>query len=141
MEFPEGREATGRQKSRARSPLTEQELNAAIVDAVADPIVTVDHQHRIIAMNTAAEVAVGWDGAEAEGRELVDLLIPADVRSRQRRTFEVLLEEADEESGARTTRVIGARRDGRRLPLEVAVMRLGAQWPARFVCFMRETML
>ena len=141
MEAPEGREATGRQGSRARSPLTEQELNAAIVDAVADPIVTVDHQHRIIAMNAAAETAFGWDRAEAEGRELVDLLIPADVRSRERRTFEVLLEEADEESGARTTRVIAARRDGRSLPLEVAVTRLGPQWPARFACFMRETML
>ena len=141
MELPEGREATGRQGSRARSPLTEEELNAAIVDAVADPIVTVDHQHRIIAMNAAAEIAFGWDRAEAEGRELVELLIPADVRSRQRRTFELLLEEADEESGARTTRVIAARRDGRRLPLEVAVTRLGAQWPARFACFMRETML
>src|SRR5687768_15449394 len=124
-----------------RSPLTEHELNAAIVDAVADPIVTVDHQHRIIAMNAAAEVAFGWDRAEAEGRELVDLLIPADVRARQRRTFEALLEEADEESGARTTRVIAARRDGRRLPIEVAVTRLGPQWPARFACFIRETML
>src|SRR5688500_2194259 len=141
MEFPEGREATGRQRSRARSPLTEQELNAAIVDAVADPIVTVDHQHRIIAMNAAAEVAFGWDRAEAEGRELVDLLIPADVRSRQRRTFAVLLEEGGGESGARTARGLGARRAARRLPLAVAVMRLGAQWPARFVCFMRETML
>ncbi len=123
------------------APLTEQELNAAIVDAVADPIVTVDHRHCIIAMNAAAEAAFGWDRAEAEGRGLVDLLIPADVRARQRRTLEVLLEEADEASSARTTRVIAARRDGRRLPLEVAVTRLGPQWPARFACFMRETML
>ena len=141
MEFPEGREASGRQGSRARSPLTEQELNAAIVDAVADPIVTVDHEHRIIGMNAAAETAFGWDRTEAEGRELVDLLIPADVRARQRRTFELLLEEADEEAGARTSRVIAVRRDGRRLPVEVAVTRLGPQWPARFACFMRETML
>ena len=64
MEFPGGREATGRQGSRARSPLTEQELNAAIVDAVVDPIVTVDHRHRIIAMNVAAEIAFGWDRTE-----------------------------------------------------------------------------
>ncbi|MGH2837728.1 MAG: putative bifunctional diguanylate cyclase/phosphodiesterase, partial [Thermoleophilaceae bacterium] len=141
MDFREGREASGRQGSRARSPLTDRELNAAIVDAVADPIVTVDHEHRIIAMNAAAENAFGWDRAEVEGRELVDLLIPADVRARQRRTFETLLEEADEESGARTTSVIAARRDGRRLPVEVAVTRLGPQWPARFACFMRETML
>jgi diguanylate cyclase (GGDEF)-like protein/PAS domain S-box-containing protein len=141
MEFPEGREATGRQGGRARSPLTDQELNAAIVDAVVDPIVTVDHRHRIIAMNTAAEAAFGWDRNEAEGRELVELLIPADVRARQRRTLEGLLEDADEDSGSRTTRVIAARRDGRRVPLEVAVTRLGPQWPARFACFLRETML
>ena len=141
MEFPGGREATGRQGSRARSPLTEQELNAAIVDAVVDPIVTVDHRHRIIAMNVAAEIAFGWERTEAEGRELVELLIPADVRARQRRTLEGLLDEADEDSGSKTTRVIAARRDGRRLPLEVAVTRLGPQWPARFVCFLRETML
>ena len=106
-----------------------------------DPIVTVDHRHRIIALNTAAEAAFGWDRDEAEGRELVELLIPADVRARQRRTLEGLLDDADEDSGARTTRIIAARRDGRRLPVEVAVTRLGPQWPARFACFMRETLL
>jgi len=141
MEFPGGREATGRQGSRTRSPLTEPELNAAIVDAVVDPIVTVDHEHRIIAMNTAAEAAFGWSRAEADGHELVELLIPADERARQRRTLEGFLEEADENSGSRTTRVIAARRDGRRVPVEVAVTRLGPQWPARFACFLRETML
>jgi diguanylate cyclase (GGDEF)-like protein/PAS domain S-box-containing protein len=124
-----------------RSPLTEHELNAAIVDAVADPIVTVDHRHRIIAMNAAAETAFGWDRGEAEGRELVDLLIPADVRARQRRTLEAVLEDADEDSGSQSTRIIAARRDGRRLPVEIAVARLGPQWPARFACFLRETML
>jgi diguanylate cyclase (GGDEF)-like protein/PAS domain S-box-containing protein len=139
MDFPGGREATGRRGSRARSPLTEHELNAAIVDAVADPIVTVDHEHRIIAMNVSAETTFGWERDEAGGRELVELLIPADIRARQRRTLEALLEEADEQSGSRTARVIAARRDGRRLPLEVAVTRLGPQWPARFACFLHET--
>jgi len=119
--------------------LTEHELNAAIVDAVADPIVTVDHEHRIISMNISAETTFGWERGDAEGHDLVELLIPADIRARQRRTLEGLLEEADEESGARTTRIIAARRDGRRLPLEVAVTRLGPQWPARFACFLRET--
>jgi len=141
MEFPGGREAAGRQGSRARSPLRDEELNAAIVDAVTDPIVTVDHRHCIIAMNAAAETAFGWDRAEAEGRELVELLIPADVRARQRRPLEAVLEQADEDSGSQTTRIIAARRDGRRLPLEVAVTRLGPQWPARFACFLRETMV
>ena len=141
MEFPEGREATGRQGSRTRSPLTEQELNAAIVDAVADAIVTVDHEHRVISMNAAAEGTFGWERAEAEGRELVDLLIPPDVRARQRRALETLLEEADEDSGTQSARVIAVRRDGRRFPVEVAVTRLGPQWPARFACFLREEML
>ena len=140
MKFARGREA-GRQGGQVRSPLTEHELNAAIVDAVVDPIVTVDHEHCIIAMNAAAEATFGWGRGEAEGRELVELLIPADIRARQRRTLERLLEEADEESGSRTTRVIAARRDGRRTPVEVAVTRLGAQWPARFACFLRETIL
>jgi diguanylate cyclase (GGDEF)-like protein/PAS domain S-box-containing protein len=140
MGFLGGREAA-RRGDRARSPLTEHELNAAIVDAVADPIVTVDDQHCILSMNTAAEAAFGWERSEAEGRELVELLIPADVRARQRRTLEAALEGADEESGAQTTRVIAARRDGRRVPLEVAVTRLGPQWPPRFACFLRETML
>ena len=140
MKFARSREAD-RQGGQVRSPLTENELNAAIVDAVVDPIVTVDHEHCIIAMNAAAEATFGWERGEAEGRELVELLIPADIRARQRRTLEGLLEEADEESGSRTTRVIAARRDGRRMPVEVAVTRLGAQWPARFACFLRETIL
>src|SRR5688572_3811844 len=141
MDFREGREATRRQGSRTRSPLTEKELNAAIVDAVADAIVTVDHRHCIIGMNAAAEAAFGWDRSEAEGRELVELLIPADVRARQRRMLEAVLEQADEDSGSQTTRVIAGRRDGRRLPVEVAVTRLGPQWPPRFVCFLRETVM
>ena len=141
MEVPEDREVSRRQGSRARSPITEGELNAAIVDAVADPIVTVDHHHRILALNAAAEATFGWGRDEAEGRELAELLLPADVSERQRRGLEELLDEADETSGARTTRVVATHRDGRRLPVEIAVTRLGAQWPARFVCFVRETML
>ena len=141
MDVPEGQQASRRQGTGARSPLSEPELNAAIVDAVADPIVTVDHRYRIIAMNAAAEQAFGWERAEAEGRELAEMVIPADTRSRQRRTLEALLEEADETTGARTTRVIATRRDGRRFPVEIAATRLGPQWPARFACFMRETML
>jgi diguanylate cyclase (GGDEF)-like protein/PAS domain S-box-containing protein len=141
MEEPEDREVSRRQGSEARSPQTGDELNAAIVDAVADPIVTVDHRHRVIAMNVAAEVAFGWERAEAEGREFVELVIPADMRARQRGTLETLLEEADEASGSRTTRVIASRRDGRRFPVEIAASRLGSQWPARFACFIRETML
>ena len=141
MEAPEGREATGTQGGRARSPVSEQELNAAIVDAVVDPIVTVDHRYRVIAMNVAAEEAFGWPRAEAEGRELVEMLLPADTRSRQRRTLEGLFEEADETTGSRTTRLIAARRDGRRFPVEIAATRLGPQWPSKFACFLRETML
>jgi diguanylate cyclase (GGDEF)-like protein/PAS domain S-box-containing protein len=141
MEVPEDREVSRRQGSRAGLPQAERELSAAIVDAVADPIVTVDHRHRVIAMNAAAEAAFGWKRDEAEGRELVELVIPADTRARQGRTLEALLEEADETSGSRTTRVIAARRDGRRFPVEIAATRLGAQWPARYACFIRETML
>jgi diguanylate cyclase (GGDEF)-like protein/PAS domain S-box-containing protein len=141
MDFPEGREVSRRQGSGAGSPAVDTELNAAIVDAVADPIVTVDHRHRVIAMNAAAEATFGWERDEAEGRELVELIIPADTRTRQRRTLEDVLEEADEASGSRTTRVIAARRDGRRLPVEIGATRLGAQWPARIACFIRETML
>ena len=140
MEKPDGREATGQGRT-ARSPVDEQGLNAAIVDAVADPIVTVDHRNRVIAMNMAAEEAFGWKRSEAEGRELAELMIPADTRARQRRTLEALLEEADETSGARTTRVIATRRDGRRFPVEIGITRLGPEWPARFACFIRETML
>ena len=141
MELPEGREVIGGHGSKAPSPLPQQELNAAIVDAVADPIVTVDHQHRVISMNAAAEAAFGWDRTEAEGHEIVDLLIPADTRARQRRVVEAVLEAADEHSAARPTRVIAARRDGRRLPVEFVATRLGAQWPAKTACFIRETML
>ena len=141
MEAPEGREATGTQGGRARSPLSEHELNAAIVDAVVDPIVTVDHRYRVIAMNAAAEEAFGWERDDAEGREIVELMLPADTRSRQRRTLEALFEEADETTGSRTTRVIAARSDGRRFPVEIAATRLGPQWPSKFACFIRETML
>lgn len=118
-----------------------QDLNAAIVDAVGEPIITLDDRHRVISMNAAAEEAFGWERAEVEGRELVELVIPADLRAQQRRILEGTLEAADESGGGYTTRVVAERRDGRRMPVEIAISRLGTNWPARYACFVHETTL
>src|SRR5262245_2936068 len=57
----------------------------AILDAALDCIVTIDHEGTVLDWNPAAENTFGYTPAEAIGREMGELIIPAPMLEMHRR--------------------------------------------------------
>jgi len=91
----------------------------AILNATGDAIVGMNNLRRITMWNPAAEKLFGWLSKEVRGRE-IEMLIPADLRETQTRTFREFLEGQDQKKGQKITFETSAlRRDGITIPVEV----------------------
>src|SRR5262245_9143719 len=66
-----------RQESEAR--------RAAVLETALDAIVTIDHEGRVIDFNPAAERLFGYARADAQGREIAELIVPPRLRDAHRR--------------------------------------------------------
>ena len=65
----------------SRSPGTEAERLAAIIQSASDGIITVDSEHRIVVFNAAAERMFGYPAADVVGQRL-DRFLPEAARAR-----------------------------------------------------------
>jgi PAS domain S-box-containing protein len=61
---------------------------AAILDALPDAVVTVDHEGRVVELNAAAEALYGFPPGHALGRAFKDLVVPRRGRKRFQERFE-----------------------------------------------------
>jgi PAS domain S-box-containing protein len=111
-----------------------------LFDATLDAVVVMDGAGRILAWNGRAETTFGWSAADAVGRRLSDLVIPAHYR-------------AGHEAGLRHLRATGEgpildtrleiealHRDGHEFPVELTVTQLPAQGDGEpsFAGFVRD---
>lgn len=126
------------ERERAEELLTQSEERArAVVDASLDGVITMDEQGFIESVNPAAERMFGWSVDELAGRNARVLTTepsdPADGGPLQRTALR------DERiPGGLEGEVIGRRKDGSRLPVEVALseMRLGTR--RLLLCTLRD---
>ena len=78
--------ATAVDRSRDDQALRKSEArNAAILETALDPIITIDHEERIVEFNPAAEKTFGYPRAEALNRPFKDL-VPAATAAMSERT-------------------------------------------------------
>src|SRR5262249_49906554 len=106
----------------------EEELRASelrkamILDSALDPIVTVDHEGRIVEFNAAARRVFGYSREEVFGLDVVETIVPPVVREelRRRLTAFVIDGEHQGELGQRFE-AVAMRSDGSEVPVEVAV--------------------
>ncbi|WP_178379839.1 ATP-binding protein [Cryptosporangium aurantiacum] len=105
----------------------------SVIDALAEAFVAVDTTGRIRLWNTAASALFGWTAAEARGRFLHDLLLPAADLAERRQALsqlrDLLLERRDGQGAQRVLRV--RTRDGGDVPVQVALSALpvpGGSW-------------
>jgi PAS domain S-box-containing protein len=98
----------------------EAELRA-ILDGAIDAVVGVDTAGRITFWNPRAEQIFGRTAAEAHGRDLAELLIPARFREAYRNGVQHFLASGEERLNRRME-VAGLRRDGSEFPAEVTLI-------------------
>jgi diguanylate cyclase (GGDEF)-like protein/PAS domain S-box-containing protein len=138
---PDGETATGAAVD--VTALRAHEAHAlAILDAALDAVITIDHRGNVLEYNRAAEEAFGYRRADVLGRELVELIVPHDLRDSYRRTLAGWTEGSETEDGGppfgRRMDVEALRADGTVFPAELAISRVEIPGPAVFTACIRD---
>jgi PAS domain S-box-containing protein len=113
-------------------------LNSAMLASALDAIVSINADGQIIEFNPAAEQCFGWSRAEAIGRTVGDLLVPEDLRERHARGLAQLAHSSLAPFGGRRVEMQALRRDGSRITMEIAIVRLPDVAPPVFTAFLRD---
>jgi PAS domain S-box-containing protein len=98
-------------------------LKAAILASALDAFVAVDGKLQILEWNASAERVFGYPRSEAVGRDLADLILPAELRESERAVLLQRLEAAGSVLGRRLE-MAARHRGGVELPVEVSVTRI-----------------
>jgi diguanylate cyclase (GGDEF)-like protein/PAS domain S-box-containing protein len=106
----------------------EEELRASeirkalILDSALDPILTVDHEGRVIEFNAAARRMFGYTRSEILGREVADAIVPPALRDELRRCLSDFVQSGESAALGRRREATAMRADGSLVPIEVAVI-------------------
>ena len=110
----------------------------AILDGALDAVVGMDARGRIIFWNPQAERLFGWSRDEAMGRLLSELIIPHSLRDAHARGLEHYLATGEGLLLGRVVEVMALRRDGREVPVELAVTVVKKAGHHSFTAFIRD---
>jgi PAS domain S-box-containing protein len=111
---------------------------AAMLEAALDAVVTMDAGGRVIGWNHAAEAIFGYSAAEAGGREMAELIVPAHLREAHRRGLARYLETKRGVVLDRRLELTGMRRDGSEFPVELTITRIALPGPPTFTGYLRD---
>jgi len=101
--------------------LQSQERNRAIVDTALDGVITIDSTGIVTDWNPQATAIFGWSREEALGRALAETIIPERDRQRYEHGIREFLRTGALAILNRRIEIIALHRDGRELPVELAV--------------------
>jgi PAS domain S-box-containing protein len=115
-----------------------QALGAAILEASLDCIVTIDETSAVMEWNAAAEATFGYRRDEVIGRDLTELIIPAEQREAHRRGMERFLRTGRGPVIGRRIEVEALTRRGERIPVELAISPILLEGQTRFTSSIRD---
>ena len=114
------------------------ERTRLIVETALDAVVTMNSQGEITSWNKQAEIIFGWGPAEAIGRHMADMIIPAQHRAAHELGLRRFLATGEGPILRRRIEIMAVRRSGAEFPveLEVVPVRLRHDWV--FSAFIRD---
>ncbi len=115
-----------------------QPLYKAILDAAMDAVVTIDQHGRVLEWNISAELIFGYSADEVLGRELGDLIVPADTRHLHRAGLHRLAGGGTPSMLDRRVEVMGQRADGSTFPVELTITRVVSTAGVMYSGFLRD---
>ena len=120
--------------------LRASELRKAIVlDSALDPIVTFDHEGKILEFNTAARRVFGYSRDEVVGSEVVEKIVPPALREELRRRLRAFVETGEDQGDlGRRLEATAMRADGAEIPVEVAVFPAYVKGRVLLTAFLRD---
>lgn len=124
---------------KAEQLLKESELRkGAILNGALDCILSVDSELRIIEFNPAAEKVFGYDQAEVVGKDVVEIVFPAEIRETQRDKFYHYHKTGEREVLEKWVEVNGIRRDDSQFPMEIAATPILLPGKTLFSIYIRD---
>jgi len=109
-----------------------------ILEGALDAVVGMDASGNVIDWNAQAEATFGFTRAEAVGRRLAELIIPPPLREAHDRGLEKYFETGEGPLLNRRVEVEGQRKDGSRVPIELAITVVKGWGFYRFNAFARD---
>ncbi len=111
---------------------------SAVLNAALDALIIIDAENRIVDINPAAERLFGYTRQMAVGREMPELIIPAFLRERHRRSFERHLQTGDSQIIGKRIEMPAMRSDGKLFPVELAITRIDVPGGPLFAAHLRD---
>jgi PAS domain S-box-containing protein/excisionase family DNA binding protein len=112
-------------------------VDAAVLRASPDAIVSIDARGRVLEFNPAAERMFGYERCDVLGREMADLIVPPAARAAHRRGLRRLLDGGAPRMLDRRVELEAMRVDGSRFPAEIAIARMSGS-TATYTGFVRD---
>jgi PAS domain S-box-containing protein len=113
-------------------------INRAVLDTANEAFLAMNEQAKVTAWNPSARDLFGWEGEEAIGKPVDELIIPARERSAIRRELEAFLRTGDSRLVGRRLEATVVRRDGTEVPVEATVSPLNLDGAWMFNAFVRD---
>jgi PAS domain S-box-containing protein len=127
------------ERARAMAAEHESEIRkASILDTALDSIITSDHRGRITEFNPAAEATFGYRKEDVIGRQMVDLIIPPQLREAHLKGMQRYLATGEAHVLGRKIEINAMRSDGTEFPVELAIVRVPIPGPAFFTAYVRD---
>ena len=110
------------ERKRVEQALVDSERKARqIVDTALDGFVQIDNTGVICDWNAQAEKMFGWSRREAIGKAFDELLLSTEASASHKRALEQFLRSGKEVTRGRRFQLHGRHRDGRKVPIELAI--------------------
>jgi diguanylate cyclase (GGDEF)-like protein/PAS domain S-box-containing protein/excisionase family DNA binding protein len=113
------------------------QVDATVLRASLDGIISIDALGRVLEFNPAAERMFGYMRADVIGADMADLIIPPEQREAHRRGLRRLLDGGEERLLDRRIELEAQRADASRLPIELTITRMSGS-TATYTGFIRD---
>lgn len=113
-------------------------LRSAILDAALDCIITISDDDRVVEWNRACEQVFGYSRADAMGRDLADLIIPARHVPAHREGLRRYLATGNGPALGQRRELKARRADGAEFPVELAIAAIQVAGRPHFTAYLRD---
>jgi len=131
------REISDRKRAEEALRASEARLRAT-VEAALDCVLVIDTEGRLIEFNPAAEACFGHRRKDVIGRQIADLVIPAQHRAAHRAGLERMRHSSQSPLLGRRVEMSALRADGSEFPIEMAVTRVDTPDQPLYVGYLRD---
>ncbi|MDR4492939.1 MAG: PAS domain S-box protein [Nitrospirales bacterium] len=115
-----------------------EEQTRSILDSALDAVIALDEQGNIMEWNRQAEQVFGWNREEILGQSLAEIIVPPQFREAHSKGIQRYVELGESHILNTRFEMMGLRRDGQEIPLELAITAVRFKGQVIFNGFLRD---